>query len=289
MSVLDAHVHVWDPALLSHPWLDDLPALNRSLLPADIDDAHGRITSWIFVEADAEPVLARAEVDWVAGLDWPGLAGIVGHVEARDDIDRQLDDLAHQPLVVGVRPSLQNASDDHLASDDLVCALRRTGERGLTFDVCVRWAQLELAVGAIAQAPDTAVVIDHLGKPPVADGISGDAGRRWRRSLERLAALPNVSLKCSGLPAEAGDEETFLASAGDFARAGLDAFGAERAMFGGDWPVSGRQGVGVDVAAALDALRREASDAEWEWISGATARAFYGIAAPDALVKTSDH
>lgn len=286
MSVLDAHAHVWDPGLLSYPWLAGLPALNRPHLPPDIDDADGRIASWVFVEADAEPAFARAEVDWVAGLDWPGLAGIVGHVEARGDIDRQLDDLAGQPLVVGVRPSLQNASDDHLASDDLLHTLRRTGERGLTFDACVRCGQLDLLADSIAQAPDTAVVLDHLGKPPVVDGIASDAGRLWRRALDRLAALPNVSLKCSGLPAESGDEETFLARAADFTRAGLDAFGAGRAMFGGDWPVSGPGATGIPVAAAIDALRLEASEDEWEALSGATAREFYGVAA--SLTETSD-
>lgn len=278
MSVLDAHAHVWDPRILSYPWLRGVPPLDRPLLPADIDDADGRISEWVFVEADADPADARAEIDWVASLDWPGLVGVVGHVEVAADVDRQLDGLAEQPLLVGVRPSLQGAPDALLASDDLVRVLRRAGARGLTFDACVRWPQIDLLADALAQAPGVRVVLDHLGKPPVADGLASDAGERWRGSLTRLAALPDVVVKISGLPAEAGGEEGFLASAGAFERVALDAFGAERAMFGGDWPVSGPPNVGVPVARALDALRREASEDEWEMLSGSTARAFYGIA-----------
>ena len=279
MTILDSHVHVWDPREIPHPWLDGVDVLNRPFLPQNIDTADGRIGEWVFVETDADAAYARTEAEWVAGLDWPGLRAIVAHAEfGRGDLDAQLDGLADLPLVVGVRPSLQNGPDALLASDAFASDLIRTGERGLTFDACVRWHQLDLLVAAAERAPGTRIVLDHLGKPPVAEGLDSEAGAAWRASLTRLAALPHVFVKCSGLPAEAGSAAAFAQIAGVYDRVALDAFGADRAMFGGDWPVSGAEGFGIPLARAVDALRAASSRAEWARLAGDSAREFYGLA-----------
>jgi len=278
MTILDSHAHVWDPREIPHPWLDEVDVLNHPFLPQSIDTAGGRIDEWVFVETDALPSFARAEAQWVAALDWPGLRAIVAHAEfGRGDLDAQLDALEDQPLVVGVRPSLQNGPDALLASDEFARDLVRTGERGLTFDACVRWHQLDLLADAAARAPETRIVLDHLGKPPVAEGLISEAGAAWRGSIARLAAMPHVFVKCSGVPAEAGSAAAFEAAAGVFDRVALDAFGADRAMFGGDWPVSGAEGFGIPLARAVDALRAVSSPAEWARLAGDTARDFYGL------------
>jgi L-fuconolactonase len=280
MTILDSHVHVWDPEQIPHPWLDDAPPLNRAFLPANIDTAGGRIGEWIFVETDAIAAFARAEADWVAGLDWPGLRGVVAHVEmARGDLEPQLDELQGARLLVGVRPSVQNDPSDIIASAEFAADLRVIGSRGLAFDACVRWHQLDALADAATRAPETRIVRDHLGKPPVLEGLESAQGSAWRRGIERLAELPNVFVKCSGVPAEAGD--AFDEVAGVFDRLALDAFGADRAMFGSDWPVSGEAGFGVPVARAVDALRAVASEAEWSRLAGDTARAFYGVNTSD--------
>lgn len=280
MTILDAHVHVWDPEQIPHPWLEDAPPLNRAFFPGNIDTAGGRISEWVFIETDAIPAFARAEADWVASLDWPGLRGIVAHVEmARGDLDAQLDDLQGARLLVGVRPSLQNGPTDIIASGEFAADLRDIGSRGLAFDACVRWHQIEALAEAAAGAPDTRIVLDHLGKPPVLEGLESAQGSAWRRGIERLASLPNVFVKCSGVPGEAGD--AFGEVAGIFDRVALDAFGAERAMFGSDWPVSGEVGFGVPVARAVDALRLVSSSDEWARLSGNTAREFYSLETSD--------
>ena len=33
LSIVDSHVHFWDPARLRYAWLDGEPALNREFLP----------------------------------------------------------------------------------------------------------------------------------------------------------------------------------------------------------------------------------------------------------------
>ena len=75
-ALVDAHVHVWDPSLLSYPWFDDLPVLDRPFLPGDIDRAGGVVTDHVFVQAVCLPEQALDEVRWVLGMTgaWPELA-----------------------------------------------------------------------------------------------------------------------------------------------------------------------------------------------------------------------
>jgi L-fuconolactonase len=278
-GLLDAHVHVWRPAALPYPWLAGAPALDRAFGPGDIDDAGGAIREWIFVEADADLGAALQEVAWVSGLDWPGLRGIVAHADLTSaDLAAHLRALGRHPLVRGVRHSLQDAPLEVLASAAFVRGLRAVGEAGFTFDACVRWPQLEALAEATAQTPGTAVVLDHLGKPPVAEGIDSEAGVRWRRAVGRLAEQPHVQVKLSGLAAEARGEARLAQHAPAFLRAGLELFGPDRAMFGGDWPVSGVPGAGVPVARSLDLVRDAVAPHDHARVLGGTARRFYRLA-----------
>src|SRR5687768_2681134 len=56
-TVLDAHVHFWDPSRLEYPWLKDEPALLRPFLPQDYAEAMEGVPveGIIFVEANPRP------------------------------------------------------------------------------------------------------------------------------------------------------------------------------------------------------------------------------------------
>jgi L-fuconolactonase len=90
------------------------------------------------------------------------------------------------------------------------------------FDLLVREPQLPAAVETVRRNPGTKFVLDHVGKRPRDD-------RAWAEGVAALAELPNVSCKLSGLSTE-------FDPAGTAARA-LEWFGADRCMFGSDWPV----------------------------------------------------
>uniref|UniRef100_UPI001359EABD amidohydrolase family protein n=1 Tax=Agromyces humi TaxID=1766800 RepID=UPI001359EABD len=80
--------------------------------------------------------------------------------------------------------------------------------------------------------PGLTVVIDHLAKPPVGT----DAVDAWRAELRGVAALPNTMVKFSGLhlPGVPFEVETI----GALLDVALELFGADRIMYGGDWPMS---------------------------------------------------
>lgn len=260
MRVVDTHLHLWDPALLSYPWLDG--ALARRFGPAELRAAGGagRDASYVFVQAECEPAQSWAEVEWVRSLaDELPIAGIVARAPLEDGSAAVpfLDRLAAEPLVVGVRRPLQDEPGALAASPGFVEGTRLLAARGLVFDAVVRATQLGVVARLADAVPELVVVLDHLGKPPVG---TADAPRRpdetpWLGDLRALAERPRVYAKLSGLPAEAGGTWD-AAQVEPFFDAALAAFGPERLLVGGDWPVSARD----DPQGWLDAVAAWAQD-----------------------------
>src|SRR5260370_536443 len=81
--------------------------------------------------------------------------------------------------------------------------------------------------------PDLQFGLDHIGKPRIADGKDPE----WRQRMPRLAALPNVAVKLSGMVTEANWASWTAADLRPFLASVVDWFGAGRLMFGSDWPV----------------------------------------------------
>jgi L-fuconolactonase len=213
--IADAHVHFWDPGRLHYDWLPD--ELRRPFLP---EDYGGGADALVFVQADCRDDEGRAEVEWVESLG--AVSAIVAFAPLENDPD-----LVFPPVVKGVRRLLQGQPD--ALFDGVVSGVRRCGEAGLVFDACVTREQLPLVTALAARCPGTRIVLDHLGKPHGLDP--------WREHVTVLAARENVFCKLSGLEAELGpgwaleDVRPYLSHA-------LDAFGAERCLYGSDWPLT---------------------------------------------------
>jgi L-fuconolactonase len=281
MTLIDAHVHVWDPRVLDYPWLRDAGAAARAHLPSQVDRAGGRTTGMVFVQADCAPEQSLSEVEWISRLapDWPELAGVVAGADVRSPgVEKHLDDLAAAGPVRGIRHILQEEPAERLAEPALQRGLEELAARGLAFDACVRADQLDALVRLLSHVPTLAVVLDHLGKPPVAEGVASTEGRAWCTSIDALAALPNAFVKLSGLIPEVPDEATLRKHAPGFVAHVLRAFGPERAMVGSDWPVSGLWGPDVGFAAWLDLVQAQTEgDDAWDAISHTTAGRFYRL------------
>lgn len=246
VPLLDTHLHLWDPAHLSYPWLGG--DLDRRFGPEEYRAAWAGTpapTASVFVQAECDPRQAFDEVAWVTALaEECGIRGIVAYapLEHGERVADDLDRLVATPLVVGVRRSLQDEAPGFARRPDVVAGARLLAERRLRFDACVRPAQLA-DVAALADAvPGLAVVLDHLGKPAVGSASQPvePRGSDWHRDLVDLARRPSVHVKLSGLPAEARGAWS-AAQIEPFLDVALEAFGPERLLYGGDWPVSERQ------------------------------------------------
>jgi L-fuconolactonase len=273
MTVVDSHVHVWDPDRLDYSWLSGT-GLDHALLPPDVERAATGSTEMIFVQAsDSDPL---TEARWVDQLAWPELIAIVAGADLTrdpDDIEVHLGALGEIPRIVGVRHLLQDTPvTDFSAVRE---GLRILGDHGGTFDACVRHTQLPALIDLLEAVPDLTVVLDHLGKPPVDEGIESPDGRRWSEQIGILAARPRTYVKLSGLAPESSDAAAFGANVDAFVGRGLEAFGTNRSMIGSDWPVSVHFGVGGSFTGWAARVERLVGMSDWPAVSGTTARSAY--------------
>nr|MDT0663002.1 amidohydrolase family protein [Micromonospora sp. DSM 115978] len=237
VSLVDSHVHFWDPGRLDYPWLADLPALRRPFGPDELTAVAPRLTAAVFVEAGRADHQAGAEVVWVGELAdrWPLLRGIVAHAPMEHGTAGAAATarLARHDLVKGVRRNVQDEAAGFTATDAFTRGVRALADHDLTFDLCVRHHQLPEVTELVRRVPQVTFVLDHLGKPPVAAAELDP----WRGDLARLADAPNVVCKLSGLATEAAPDWTD-ADVLPYLWHALAVFGPDRCMYGGDWPVA---------------------------------------------------
>lgn len=285
-SFVDAHVHFWDPERFDYLWLLGVPDLNRPFLPADLLRGNGSGGSGaldqpigvVVVEADRLAEQARAEAEWVVGLSSPGLhiVGVVAHAAAEHGAAcaAGLDELTAVRGVVGVRRLLQDQRPGFCTEPGFLAGVALVGDRGLPFDLCVRSHQLPEVTELIRRLPEVSFVLDHLGKPRIAPAAFGE----WAADLARVAAMPNVRCKLSGLATEADPDRRTAADLIPFLRHAIDVFGPSRVMFGSDWPVVT---TAMSYAGWLDVVREAIDDlgpVDRGLVMQGTAQATYGTA-----------
>ena len=242
MRVLDSHLHLWSPDALTYTWLEGPLAAEFAALEignSRIDRA--AVEKAVFVQAETVEDDFLAEVRWVAAqAEDAGVVAIVAgaRLDRGTDTTTHLEGLAAEPLVVGVRHNLQGEPDGLAVSAAFVTGAREVAARGWTFDACVRASQLPEIARLAGAVPELPMVLDHLGKPEVGTADAPVAPTmEWVRDLDDLARHPRVWCKLSGLSGEAGGDWS-AEQLEPFLDAAADAFGAEKLMWGSDWPVS---------------------------------------------------
>lgn len=242
MRVIDSHLHLWRPDLLTYTWLEGPLAWDFAVREIDLARVERATTeSAVFVQAETIEDDFLDEVRWVASI--AAEAGVVGIV-AGARLDRGTDTTAHlegleaERLVVGVRHNLQGEPDGLAVSAAFVTGAREVAARGWAFDACVRASQLPEIARLAGAVPELRIVLDHLGKPEVGTASTPVAPTpEWVRDIDDLGRHPQAFCKLSGLPAEAGGDWS-LPQLEPFLDAAADAFGPDRLMWGSDWPVS---------------------------------------------------
>jgi len=239
MTIIDTHVHFWDPARLAYPWMEPVSLFDRSFLPDD----YGRVSEGvpigrlIFVECDAEPRLAVAEAEWIESLvvDEPRISAIVARGPfGLSEWEEALERLAAMPLVRGIRDNIQGHPEGFALRDNFVRGVRAVHEQGLHFELCLTHDQLGEAIELVRRCAEGAFVLDHCAKPAIKAGLR----EPWRSHMETMASLPNVTCKISGLLTEADWDEWKADEILWYARTAAELFGIDRILFGSDWPVN---------------------------------------------------
>jgi L-fuconolactonase len=233
---LDSHQHFWmyDPG--RDIWIaDNMSLLKRNFLPADLAphlDANG-IGASIAVQAN------QSEQDTLFLLDLAKntsrIAGVVGWIDlCSAQIGERLRFFSSFEKLRGFRHVAQSEPDDRfLTRPDFFRGVACLQEFGFTYDILIYPKQLPAAIELVAKFPEQRFVVDHLAKPE----IKAKNIELWSAHIRTIAASPNVYCKLSGLVTEADWYNWTPIDFDPYLDVVFEAFGANRLMFGSDWPV----------------------------------------------------
>lgn len=278
--IIDAHQHVWDLDRAAYDWMGPgLGEIHRTVDFAELAPTLERlgIDGTVLVQA------ADNAADTDLMLDVASRERLVNAVVAWAPLDdpvalpARLEWLTERPVVAGIRVLVHEREPRWIEQEAVDRGLGMLAASGLSLDFpTAGFAALAELPGVGARHPELRIVIDHLGKPPI--GGTADDRTRWRSLLADAAANPLTHAKLSGLYSSVGDLDAWTVdSVRPFVHDALELFGADRLMFGGDWPISLLAGGYERTWDALSGILSELSADERRAILGATAARFYRI------------
>ena len=279
---IDAHHHLWDVTDGVPDWLDtaETRAIARTFDVTDLAEvtAATGVEATVLVQTVADEAETRAFLATAASgsADNP-IAAVTGWVDVTaPDLDTAVATLragAGGDLLRAIRYGVQDDPDpDALAQPALVAGAGRLGELGLGFEFLVKPRHLDGALVCARANPGTRFVLDHAGKPNIANGDFGD----WADQIAVLSAEENVCCKLSGLVTEAGSDWN-VERLRPYSDHLLSCFGPARLMFGSDWPVCLLAAGYERWFEAAQALTAGLTPAERDAVFGGTAAGFYGL------------
>jgi L-fuconolactonase len=238
-ALIDAHHHLWDPSQRDYPWMVGAYAgLTQRFDLAELTDAIGDlpVVGTVCVQAAADES-ETADLLTLASSGQNLVLGVVGWVDLLSaDVGVAIDRLRSRPggeRLVGIRHQVEDEPDpDWLSRPEVVAGVRQIMAADLAFDLLVGERELPAALVLARSLGEGRLVIDHAAKPPIADGRL----EPWADRLARLAEIPNVFCKMSGLVTESGPGWRTIRLE-PYVELVLELFGPERLMLGSDWPV----------------------------------------------------
>ncbi|MGO4269996.1 amidohydrolase [Paenibacillus sp. TAF58] len=275
---IDAHQHFWNLDKVAYPWL--VPAygpLYRTIEAAELEPLIkvAGIDKTVIVQAMDSYEDTDYMFETAARYDW--VAGIVGWAPLNkpDEAAKKLEQYTKNPLFKGVRHLIHEEQDpDWVVQNDVIEGLKVLASFGLTFDVvAVLPRHLEHVSTLAEKVPNLKLVIDHLAKPPIKDGQM----EPWASQMKKAASYTNVYAKLSGLNTAADWENWSAADIKPYMDYAFQIFGAERLMFGSDWPVANLAGDYTKVWKETNKALEGRSSAEIDAVLGHTAAQFYRL------------
>ncbi|WP_316816453.1 amidohydrolase family protein [Pedobacter nyackensis] len=236
MLKIDSHQHFWIYDEVRDSWIsEDMAVLRADFMPgqllAELQQHH--FDGSVVVQSDQSPAENIFQLENAGNNAF--VKGVVGWVDLQaQDIDDQLAALSGYSKLKGFRHILQGEKDRALMlKPGFVNGIAKLRPLGYTYDILIFPDQLKYAAELAAKFPDQPFVVDHIAKPAIKNGTIEE----WKKDIIALAAHENVYCKVSGMVTEADWQNWQFEDFNPYLDVVFEAFGAERLMYGSDWPV----------------------------------------------------
>jgi predicted TIM-barrel fold metal-dependent hydrolase len=283
VPVVDTHQHLWDLREFKLPWIKAGSPLARNFVLDDYRRATEglNIVKTVYMEVDVDPSQQDAEADFVIGLcrdyEKTKVAGaVISGRPASDGFPKYVGRFRGSKYVKGLRQVLHGdgTKAGYCLEPAFVKGIRLLGEYGLSFDLCMRPGELPDGARLVDRCPDTRFILDHCGN---ADLQAKDRSQ-WQRDIAEVAKRKNVVCKVSGIVASARPGAWGAEDLAPIVNHTLEAFGPDRVMFGGDWPVCTLAATYRQWLEALKAIVKARKEEEQRKLFHENAVKFYGLA-----------
>ena len=273
IPIIDSHHHIWRQADLQ--WLQG-PMQPRIFGPYEplrrdypveefrADLSGCGVVGSVYVQANWPQDRAVDETAWVQAeadrTGWP--QAIVGYADMlSDDITPTVQRLVSYPLTRGIRMQThwhENPTYRFAESPDVVADprfrrnIRVLAAHSLSFDLQLFTSQMADAAAMVAANRDVTFILQHAG---MLEDLSPAGIAAWREGMQRLAQEPNLTVKLTAFG-------TFIhrndaAHIAFITGATVALFGAERCMFGSNFPI---EKLWTSYADLVDAHRAAVAD-----------------------------
>jgi L-fuconolactonase len=236
MKRIDSHQHFWHYEPVKDAWMnEDMDLIRRDFMPHDLIP----LMEQLGFEGTVTVQVAQTEAETAFLLqlaaDNPFIKGVVGWVDLKAaDIAERLELLSENKKLKGFRHVIQTEPDDRfMLSNEFKRGIGLLRQYGFTYDILIYPKHIKAAIELVKAFPEQPFVIDHLAKP----FIKAQEIREWEADIRKIAQLPNVYCKVSGMVTEADLHHWKTADLIPYLDVIFYAFGPDRLMFGSDWPV----------------------------------------------------
>jgi predicted TIM-barrel fold metal-dependent hydrolase len=235
MRIIDTHLHLIDLKRLRYPWLDGEPALKRDFtldqyraqaVPAGIE-------SMLHMEVDVVESDQERETEWVTAIGGGVIGAVAGCRPEHASFPSQLERLAANPMVRGLRRTFHFTPDELPQQPLFVENIRRVARYGLAYDLWPCRVSFRSSRG-LRRRRRTSSSSSIIAASRTSGNGSSIPGAM---ASGRLAALPNVACKIFGIIAYGDPKAWTVDDLRPFFEHAVNAFGWSRLVWGSDWPV----------------------------------------------------
>jgi len=273
MLKIDSHQHFWQFDPIRDNWItEEMEVIRHDFLPPDLKpllDANG-IHGCVAVQADQSEQETNFLLDLAKEYDF--IRGVVGWVDlCSSNIEERLEYFSQFPKLKGFRHILQLESVEFMLKPEFKRGISALKEYGFTYDILIYPQHLPVVPDLIRD--DQPFIIDHLAKPYIKKGIFNN----WEADMKHIASFENVYCKLSGMITEADLKNWKKEDIFPYMDKVFEFFGADRLMFGTDWPVCKLAGEYDEVCGLVEEYLSKLSTREQELVWGKNAETFYKL------------